>query len=224
MVRRLAEGGAVAVPLLNGVEAFESLLELGVPADRMLAGLAVISAEKTAPGIITRKSDFRRIVVGERGGGSSDRADRVAEVFRETGAEARASADITVDLWRKFLFLTTLAAACGLARVPVGDIRDAPLGPEPWARGTGDRGRRPGARRCAPGRRGGQILPTMAALPGTKPSFLLDLERGGPTKLTSLSGAVSRYRRSCGIPTPIHDAVVAAFGRGVGADLRHDDG
>ncbi|HEX5855068.1 MAG TPA: 2-dehydropantoate 2-reductase N-terminal domain-containing protein, partial [Thermoanaerobaculia bacterium] len=34
VVRRLAEGGAVAVPLLNGVEAFESLVELGVPADR----------------------------------------------------------------------------------------------------------------------------------------------------------------------------------------------
>ena len=60
VVTRLAEEGAVVLPLLNGVEAFESLAAAGVAADRMLAGLTVISAEKTAPGIITRKSDSAR--------------------------------------------------------------------------------------------------------------------------------------------------------------------
>ena len=38
-------GGAVVVPLLNGVEAFETLAAAGVPRRGMLAGLAVISAE-----------------------------------------------------------------------------------------------------------------------------------------------------------------------------------
>src|SRR5512135_1058899 len=61
VVVRLAEAGAVALPLLNGVEAFESLVAAGVPADRMLAGLTAISVEKTAPGVITRKSDFRTV-------------------------------------------------------------------------------------------------------------------------------------------------------------------
>ena len=68
VVARLAEAGAVALPLLNGVEAFESLVAAGVAADRMLAGLTAISVEKTAPGIVTRKSDFRTVVVGERAG------------------------------------------------------------------------------------------------------------------------------------------------------------
>jgi 2-dehydropantoate 2-reductase len=212
VVRRLAEAGAVAVALLNGVEAFESLVELGVPADRMLAGLTVISAEKTAPGIITRKSDFRRVIVGERGGGGSERAERVASVFRDAGAETRVSADITVDLWRKFLFLTTLAAACGLARAPIGDVRDAPLGPELLERAGREIAAVARARGVAlPAGEEDKVLQTMAALPaGTKPSFLLDLERGGPNELDVLSGAVSRYGRSCGIPTPIHDTVVTA--------------
>jgi 2-dehydropantoate 2-reductase len=88
----------------------------------------VISVEKTAPGVITRKSLFRSVVVGERGGGSSERAGRVAALFREMGADARVSEDIAVDLWRKFLFLTTLAAACGLGRTSIGPVRDAPQG------------------------------------------------------------------------------------------------
>ena len=41
--------------------------------------------------------------------------------------------------------------------------------------------------------------------------FLLDLERGGPNELDVLSGAVSRFGELSGVPTPIHDAVVAAL-------------
>jgi 2-dehydropantoate 2-reductase len=211
-VRLLAEQGAVVVPLLNGVEAFESLAGSGVPAGRMLAGLTVISVERTAPGVITRKSPFRSVVVGERHGGASERSERVAALFRETGADARVSEDIAVDLWRKFLFLTTLAAACGLARAPIGPVRDAPLGALLLQRAAREIAAVARARRVAiPAGEEEQVLERMAALPaGMKPSFLLDLERGGPDELDVLSGAVSRYGRESGVATPVHDTVVAA--------------
>jgi 2-dehydropantoate 2-reductase len=218
-VRRLAEAGAIVLPLLNGVEAFEALLGLGVLAERLLAGLAVISAEKTAPGIITRKSDFRSVVLGERIGGRSERAERVAAVFREAGADARVSEDIAVDLWRKFLFLATLAAACGLARAPIGAVRNAPLGSE-LLEGAGREiaavARAKGV--ALPAGEEDQMLARMAALPaGMKPSFLLDLERGGSNELDVLSGAVSRFGRESGVPTPVHDTAVAAFSASVAA-------
>ncbi len=220
VARRLAESGAIVVPLLNGVEAFESLRAQGVPAERMLAGLTVISAEKTAPGVVTRKSDFRRVVVGERGGGASERAGRVAAAFRDAGAEARVSEDIAVDLWRKFLFLTTLAAACGLARAPIGVVREAPLGPELLERAGREIAAVARARGVAlPVGEEDRVLQTMAALPADmKPSFLLDLERGGPNELDILSGAVSRFGRACGVPTPVHDTAVAALSAAARAD------
>lgn len=216
VVRRLAETGAVALPLLNGVEAFEALVASGVPAERMLAGLAVISAEKTGPGVVTRKSDFRSIVVGEHSGGTSERAQRIAEVFREAGADSRVSENIGVDLWRKFLFLTTLAAACGLARAPVGAVRDAPLGPELLERAGREIAAVARAKGVAlPAGEEDQVLQRMGALAaGLKPSFLVDLERGGRNELDVLSGAVSRYGRECGVATPIHDAVVAVVSAG----------
>jgi 2-dehydropantoate 2-reductase len=218
-VRSLAEGGAVVLPLLNGVEAFESLAALGVSPEKMIAGLTVISVERTAPGVITRKSPFRSVVVGERGGGSSERAERVEALFRETGADARVSEDIAVDLWRKFLFLTTLAAACGLTRAPIGPIRDAPLGGLLLQRAAREIAAVARARGVAlPAGEEEQVLDRMAALPaGMKPSFLLDLERGGPNELDVLSGAVSRYGRESGVPTPIHDTAVAAFSASVAA-------
>jgi 2-dehydropantoate 2-reductase len=218
-VRSLVESGAVVLPLLNGVEAFESLAALGVPSDRMLAGLTVISVEKTAPGVITRKSPFRSVVLGERGGGSSERAERVAAIFRESGADARVSEDIAVDLWRKFLFLTTLAAACGLARTSIGPVREAPQGGLLLQRAAREIAAVARARGVAlPAGEEEQVLERMAALPaGMKPSFLLDLERGGSNELDVLSGAVSRFGRESGVPTPVHDTAVAAFSASVAA-------
>jgi 2-dehydropantoate 2-reductase len=213
IARRLAEAGAIVLPLLNGVEAFESLAAAGVAPERMLAGLTLISAEKTAPGVVTRKSDFRSVAVGERAGGVSDRAERVAALFREAGADARASENIEADLWRKFLFLATIAAACGLAHAAVGAIRAAPLGPVLLDRAAREIGAVARARGVeVTGRDEEEVLARIANLPGgMKPSFLLDLERGGPNELDILSGAVSRFGKATGIPTPIHDTAVAAL-------------
>jgi 2-dehydropantoate 2-reductase len=58
-----------------------------------------------------------------------------------------------------------------------------------------------------------QVVGAIDALPpGTKPSFLLDLESGRPTELDVLSGAVSRYAGDAGISVPVHDTVTAAVG------------
>ncbi len=208
VARRLAEAGAIVLPLLNGVEAFESLAAAGVAPERMLAGLTLISAEKTAPGVVTRKSDFRSVSVGERSGGFSERAER-----GDAGADARASDNIEADLWKKFLFLTTMAAACGLARAAVGPVRDAPLGTLLLERAVREIGAVARARGVAlTGRDEEEVLSRIANLPpGMKPSFLLDLERGGPNELDILSGVVSRFGKAAGISTPIHDTAVAAL-------------
>jgi ketopantoate reductase len=50
-----------------------------------------------------------------------------------------------------------------------------------------------------------------------KPSFLLDLERGGPTELEILSGAISRMGKESRIQTPVHDTATAALAAAIGA-------
>ena len=212
-VRLLAERGAVILPLLNGVEAADRLVEQGVPADRVLGGLAEISAARLEPGIVERRSPFQRIVAGERAGGLSDRAERIAAAFREAGAEARASADITLDLWRKLAFIITMSAACGLARSPIGPVRRAPLGQLLIERALREV--------TAVARALGVALPEDveskilvfidSAADGLRPSFLLDLEAGGRTEIDDLSGAVSRFGRQAGVETPVHDVATAAL-------------
>ncbi len=216
--RLLAERGATVVPLLNGVEAADRLIAAGVPEERVLGGLTEISAVRIGPGVVERRSPFQRVVVGERAGGASERAERIAAAFREAGAEARASAEITVDLWRKFAFISTMSAACGLARTSIGPVRAAPLGTlliERALREVTAVGRALGV--PLPADADAKLLGLVNGMPGAmKPSFLLDLEAGGPTELDDLSGAVSRLGRQAGVETPVHDAATAALSAGRG--------
>jgi len=211
--RLLAERGATVVPLLNGVEAADRLVAAGVPDNRVLGGLTEISAARVAPGVVERRSSFHRIVVGERAGGLSERAERIAAAFRDAGSEARASVDITLDLWRKLALISTAAAVCGLARGPIGKIRSAPLGPlliERALREVLAVGRAHGI--ALTDEDGEKILAFIGSLSeGLKPSLLLDLESGGQTEIDDLSGAISRFGRLAGVETPIHDAATAAL-------------
>jgi 2-dehydropantoate 2-reductase len=210
----LARKGADILPLLNGVDAADRLIEDGVPAERVLGGLAEISAARVAPGVIERRSSFHRVVVGEREGGISERAERIAAAIREAGADARASAEIEVDLWCKLAFISSMAAACGLSRTSVGPIRDKPLGHlmierlvhEVIAVGQGL-----GIALTADDEAKVMGFADSLAAP-LKPSFLLDLESGGPTEIDDLSGAVSRLGRKAGVETPVHDVATAVLG------------
>jgi 2-dehydropantoate 2-reductase len=216
-VRLLAAGGATILPLLNGVEVVDRLVAAGVPIANLLGGLSRISAARVAPGVVERRSPFQQVVVGEPAGGASARAERVAAALREAGVEgAGVSSDITADGWRKFAFIATMAAACGLARSPVGPIRATELGHLLLERAVGEV--------IAVGKARGvaladdeaeKVVRVIEAMPeAMQPSFLLDLEAGGPTELDDLSGAVSRLGRLAGIETPVHDTAVAALGVG----------
>jgi 2-dehydropantoate 2-reductase len=212
--RLLAEGGAAILPFLNGVEAADRLVESGVPANQVLGGLTQVSVVKVEPRVVERKSSFQKVTVGERVGKPSERVRRIVEAFQGAGAEARVSEDISADLWRKFAFIASMAAACGLARAPIGPVRDAPYGKVLLARAVREVlavARARGLRLAEDEE--SKILAFIDSLGGgMKPSFLLDLEAGGPTELDDLSGAVARLGREAGVETPVHDTAAAALG------------
>jgi len=206
--------GADVVPLLNGVTAADELIAGGVPRARVLGGLARVSVVRTEPGVVERRSGFHSIVVGELAGGRSERASRIVAALQEAGVDARVSESMEVELWQKYVFITAMAAVCGLSRSSIGPVRDAPGGKRFIERAVSEV--------VAVARARGVRLPDDEAprtcayfdtLPAAmKPSFLLDLESGGRTELDTLSGAVARFAANAGVETPVHDTALAALG------------
>ncbi len=213
VVRQVAERGATIVPFLNGVETNDRLIQLGVPRESIIGGVTRISVARVKPGVVERRGAFQSVIIGELDDHVTDRVNRIALAFREAGVDARASNRIEVDLWEKFVFIAALAASCGLARTPVGPLREKPLGRRLLERAVQevvDVARARGITLAED--ETARVLGAIDGLPpATKPSFLLDLEAGGPTELAILSGAVSRYADAVGVQTPVHDTVAAVL-------------
>lgn len=211
----LAKEGTAIVPPLNGVTTAENLEALGVPRAQILGATTIMNAHRTAPGVIERLSKKERFVVGELDGSMSERAQAIATAMQSIGGESLATREIVFELWHKFNMLCACAAACGMARSDLGTIRDTELGWLLIERAVREIAAVARAMRVPiPSSQEEDALARIAALPGTlKPSFLLDIERGGPTELDVLSGAVSKFGRETGVPTPVHDTATAVLAR-----------
>jgi 2-dehydropantoate 2-reductase len=212
-VKRFAERGAVVVPFLNGVQAADRLVALGVPRAQVIGGVTYISAVRIEPGVFERRSTFQRVIVGELPNGISPRTKKIATMFTDAGVEATATEDITLALWQKFVFLASIAAACGLTRLSIGPVRDTPLGARLIQRAVREAvavGRARGI--PLPEDEEARVMNSINSLPASsQPSLLLDLLAGSPTEVDVLSGAIARFSEEHKIETPIHDAAAIAL-------------
>ena len=217
----LGNNGALILPLLNGVDIGDRLIQLGVPKENVLGGLTRIVAERVAPGIFERHGDVQQVVIGELDPvvaparqSVSDRVRDIAEAFRRAGVDTRISDEIRTDLGRKFAFLAPVAGLCGMARSTIDPIRTTTLGRSLLERAIREViavARAHGV--PVPESEVSQIMTFCDSLPATtKPSLLRDLEAGQVTEIEALSGAVSSMGRLAGIETPIHDAAMVAIG------------
>ena len=205
-----ANGGAAIVPLLNGIDAAERLVKLGVPKASIVGGFVRASLERTAPGVIERKSSFDLIVLGELDRVRRERTTDLVAAIAGAGATARESDNILYELWRKFAFIVPMGVGCGLARKPMGPVMATERGRDLIKGAVHE------IVAVSQGVLTAEDEPkTFAELSAIaapiKPSFLLDLERGGNTELDLLAGTVSRLGKELGVPTPIHDVATAAF-------------
>ena len=199
---------ATVLVLQNGVDALDLLAPI-LGRDRLLGGVAQISAVIVAPGVVAHRSPFARIIAGEPGGGYSERVTGLVDVLSRAGIEAQASLEIAVDLWAKFVFIVGLSGATSLFRAPIGPIRENEQ--------TTAFLRNLVAEAVAVGRAEGVALPgdqverTMAfinCLPsGMTASMCEDLLAGHRLELPWLSGRVVRSGAAHGIPTPANATV-----------------
>ena len=212
-VAKAASNGATVVPLLNGVDVGERLARFGVPRASIVGGLVAASVFRTAPGSVERRSLFDRVVIGEFDRRPSERTRRVVDAFAAAGTTAAVSDDISLDLWRKFAFIVPMNVVCGLTRGPMGPVIASERGRKLIADSLHELADVARAVGIAFGEEDeAKVRHDLLALqPGMRPSFLADLERGGPNEVDLLVGTVSRLGHEHGVPTPIHDVATTAF-------------
>ena len=212
-VAHLARTGSIVVPLLNGVTASEKLIQRGVAKERLVEGIAYMTAFRTEPGRIERKADHHRLVVGSSTEGDPAAIGLIEEAFRGTGVEIVVSQDIAADLWMKMAVVCSLCVLCGLTGKSMGPIRRHRLGADLQKRAIAEvtsvaRARGVELRRDAEQTVGAALD---AFPPDFVPSVIHDLRSGRPTEMEELGGAIVRMARESGIDVPLHEAATCAI-------------
>ncbi|MGB3433465.1 2-dehydropantoate 2-reductase [Achromobacter sp.] len=120
---RPAVGPDTAVlPIMNGVLQYD-VLDREFEPHRVLGGLCQINATLGPEGEVIHLGKYANIVFGERAGPArSDRCVALEQALAGGEYVSRLSTYIYQDIWEKYVFLTTLAAATCLMRGSVGQI------------------------------------------------------------------------------------------------------
>jgi 2-dehydropantoate 2-reductase len=114
------------IPLLNGMLHL-SALDKKFGASHVLGGLCAIAATLNEAREVVQLQPMQSLTFGERDGKMSERVGAIAEVFSAING-ATASDHVMQDMWEKWVFLASLAAATSLMRTSVGNILAAPGG------------------------------------------------------------------------------------------------
>ena len=198
--------------LQNGVDAGERIGRR-IGGEHVIGGATWLSSAVEAPGVIKQISQFRRIVLGEPGGGMSQRIQSIFEVLHQTGMTVEISENIQKVLWTKFVFISAVSSIGSLTRLPMGDYRSVPESRhllssimqevEALAHAQGI------ALEADVVSRSLEFIDNSG--PHIKPSMQLDVESGRRTELDSMVGVIGRKGRELGVPTPAADFVYGAL-------------
>ena len=125
---RPAVGPETAIlPVLNGLRHLDQL-DAAFGPERVLGGVAYIAATLTAEGTIRHLNRVHGIAFGERSGAVSRRVEAIAGAFASTPVNASISDNILLDMWEKFVMISSLAGMNCLMRGSVGEILAADEG------------------------------------------------------------------------------------------------
>src|SRR5262245_53355420 len=77
----------------------------------IMGGTAYVGTNIARPGVIAQKGPIQRLVFGEFDGRTSPRAAAFLDACTKGGINAEISSDIRREIWQKFVFLASMAAA-----------------------------------------------------------------------------------------------------------------
>jgi 2-dehydropantoate 2-reductase len=115
------------IPLLNGMLQLDRLDEK-FGRERVLGGLCAIAVTLNERREVVQLQPMQSLNFGERDGTLSERVRAIADVMASGRFGSVASEHIIQEMWEKWVFLASLAAATCLMRASVGTILAAPGG------------------------------------------------------------------------------------------------
>jgi 2-dehydropantoate 2-reductase len=205
--------GTVVMSLQNGLGHEEILIE-AVGRERVVAGKTYAGGVMLGPGRVIAGTRGKETIIGELDGTVTPRVQGIAEAFCDAGIATIVSHDIMGTIWDKVLVNVATGAVSGITGLEYGDLYKVPEIEETALAAV--------AEAMAVAKASGvgisctdpkePWIKAAAGLPADfKTSMLQSIEKNSTTEIDFINGAVVRWGRRCGVPTPVNRALVAGI-------------
>lgn len=201
----------VVIPFLNGVDNAH-VLEKVLPPCHILNGCVYISARIEAPGVVRHVGGPGKFIWGPENGKAQE-FKHIQGLFEGAGINSVLSENITLDAWKKFMFMSPYAGVTSAKGQNFGEV----LGDEKSFELLSDMI----SELEKVGRALGVDLPSTIVEdsinvgknfpPQTKSSMQLDVEKGGKNELELFIGYVVKQASELGIDAPAYNQVYNAL-------------
>ncbi|WP_338466047.1 2-dehydropantoate 2-reductase [Novosphingobium sp. ZN18A2] len=205
-VSHLAEAGALALTLQNGLGNAEAIAQVFAP-ERVLMGVTDVPGDLELPNRVSSHGSGK-VVIGGLVPGAQGHAEPVGALLDKGGWQVVVDPHVQVAVWEKAGFNAALNAISTILRVPVGGMDNAPC--RRVASAVLDEV-------CAAAKARGLELDRarldsrvdfgLANHKAHKPSMLQDRLAGRPTEIETINGAVARLAAEAGVATPVTQAL-----------------
>lgn len=205
------------VPMLNGVPwwfAGEPLASVdpggriaaALPAAQVVGTVVHAACSRPAPNhIVVKHAD--KLILGEPGGGTSNRVDELAEIFERAGITVERTDDVRRAIWYKLWGNATINPLSALTR-STADRLLAEAHTRAWMlEAMAELAAVGAAIGCPISESGEDRMAVTARLGAFKTSMLQDVEAGRPIELEALLGAPREIALRAGVPTPQLDRI-----------------
>ncbi len=208
----LMGANSLVLTIQNGLGAGERIAE-HMPTANVLLGVAEgFGASMRGPGH-AHHNGMKLIRIGEMEGGSTDRVETIARVWRDAGFDVKAFADIEQLIWEKYVCNCTFSGPCTAFDATIGEIMATP---DRWAIALG----------CAKetyaiGKAKGvnfsyddpvsYVTAFGQRMPDARPSMLLDHHAQRRSEIDALNGMAPILGAELGIPAPYNETLSAVI-------------
>lgn len=201
----------------NGLGNWETIAE-AVGWNRTVGARVIFGAEVVKPGTAKVTVYADKVLLGcPTGDAPIEKIRQVCDDFNAAGIPSAVSDKIESSLWGKILYNSALNPLGAILNVPYGRLCDVPEVLEVIRRIVHEIFAVAQAKGLHLGYEGPeeyyrflveeQIPPTAQH----RASMLQDMELGRRTEIDALNGAISRYGRDLGVPTPVNDVITAVI-------------
>jgi 2-dehydropantoate 2-reductase len=201
----------LAMSLQNGL-GHEDILAEVVGRDRVLGGKTYAGGVVLGPGHVRIGVRGKETIVGELDGAVTARVRAVADAFERSGLACEISPNIVGAMWDKLLINVAGGGLTAISRLTYGGLYALPELEQCALAAIAeamDVAHAAGVVLSIADPREAWVKASAGLPPEFKTSMLQSVERGQPTEVDFIHGAVVRWGERVGVKTPVNSTIVA---------------